>query len=110
MYHHRLYFLETFVDTERFEGTSHRAAGWTYLGRTTGRGKADNTGKPNRSIKAVWGYALHGQFRRFLCLGAGLKWRIGEPRLSFGPDRCRGCGSECKSARFGRPTIRSSRR
>ena len=33
--------LETLVDAERFEGTCYRAAGWTALGNTTGRGRMD---------------------------------------------------------------------
>ncbi len=71
LYHHPIYFLETFVDTEKFLGTSYRAANWVYLGRTTGRGKNDQTYKPNRSIKAVWGYALSTDFRARLCEGLG---------------------------------------
>jgi hypothetical protein len=69
VYHHPLYLLETFVDTERFAGTCYQAAGWQELGRTTGRGKADQAKKPNRSIKAVWGYPLHPEFRRLLATG-----------------------------------------
>jgi hypothetical protein len=67
IYNHPLYFLETFVDTERFRGTCYRAANWIYLGNTTGRGKNDNTNKPNRSIKAVFGYPLVKDFRHKLC-------------------------------------------
>lgn len=66
IYNHPLYFLETFVDTERFEGTCYKAANWIYLGKTTGRGKNDKTNKPNRSIKAVLGYPLHKKFRELL--------------------------------------------
>ena len=62
-YKHPVYFLETFVDTERFTGTCYKAANWIYLGETTGRGKDDQTHKPNRSIKAVWGYPLSKNFR-----------------------------------------------
>ena len=50
----------------RYAGTCYRAAGWQELGLTTGRGKADQTGKPNRSIKAVWGLPLDRDFRRLL--------------------------------------------
>ena len=39
MYGHPIYFLETFVDPERFRGTCYRAANWVLLGKTTGRGK-----------------------------------------------------------------------
>jgi hypothetical protein len=66
VYGHPLYFLETFVDPERFRGTCYRAANWMALGRTTGRGKDDQTHQPNRSLKEVWGYPLHRHFRRRL--------------------------------------------
>ncbi len=68
-YQHPLYFLETFVDTERFRGICYQAANWIYMGKTTGRGKNDQTGKPNRSIKAVWGLPLSKDFRERLCDG-----------------------------------------
>jgi hypothetical protein len=66
IYHHPIYFLETFVDRERFKGTCYQAANWIYLGKTTGRGKDDQTHKPNRSIKGVWGYPLSKEFRTLL--------------------------------------------
>ncbi len=69
LYNHPLYFLETFVDTERFSGTCYQAANWKYLGKTTGRGKDDQTHKANRSIKAVYGYPLCKDFRERLCNG-----------------------------------------
>jgi hypothetical protein len=66
LYHHPVYYLETFVDTERFKGTCYQAANWIYLGKTTGRGKDDQTRKPNRSLKAVYGYPLVKDFRERL--------------------------------------------
>ena len=66
VYGHGLYFLETFVDPDRFRGTCYRAANWIALGRTTGRGKDDQTHRANRSRKEVWGYPLHRHFRRRL--------------------------------------------
>jgi hypothetical protein len=66
VYSHRIYFLETFVDRERYKGTCYKAANWIYLGATTGRGKNDQTHKVNRSIKAVWGYPLSVDFREVL--------------------------------------------
>ena len=66
MYNHPIYFLETFVDTQLFAGTCYKVANWIYLGLTTGRGKNDHTNKPNRSIKAVWGYPLIKDFREKL--------------------------------------------
>ena len=41
-------------------------ARWVLLGRTTGRGKDDQTGRPNRSIKQVLGYPVHRRFRQLL--------------------------------------------
>ena len=69
IYNHPIYFLETFVDKERFAGTCYKAANWIYLGDTTGRGKNDQTKKANRSIKAVWGYPLVKHFRSLLSEG-----------------------------------------
>ena len=66
LYQHPIYFLETFVDPERFRGTCYRAANWMVLGRTTGRGKDDHTHRPNRSIKEVLGYPLTPRFRELL--------------------------------------------
>jgi hypothetical protein len=70
VYRHPIYYLETFVDKQRFVGTCYQAANWIYLGDTTGRGKDDQTNKVNRSIKAVWGYPLSKHFRRLLSPGA----------------------------------------
>ena len=66
VYAHPIYFTETFVDRDRNRGTCYRAANWTLLGETTGRGKNDQTGKPNRSIKLIFGYPLVRDFRRRL--------------------------------------------
>ena len=66
MYGHPIYFLETFVDPERFRGTCYRAANWVLMGRTTGRGKQSNSYVPNRSIKEVLGYPLTKRFRELL--------------------------------------------
>ncbi len=66
MYGHPIYFLETFVDPERFRGTCYRAANWVVLGKTTGRGKQSNSYIPNRSIKQVLGYPLTKHFRQLL--------------------------------------------
>lgn len=67
IYGHPVWFLETFVNPQRFRGTCYRAANWICLGRTTGRGKDDQTGQPNRPIKEVWGYPLGRDFRERLC-------------------------------------------
>jgi hypothetical protein len=66
MYGHPVYFAETFIDPGRFRGTCYRAANWQSLGLTTGRGKASNSKRPNRSIKEVLGYPLTPRFRELL--------------------------------------------
>jgi hypothetical protein len=66
VYAHPVYFTETFVDPSRYRGTCYRAANWTYLGMTTGRGKNDQTNRPNRPRKQVLGYPLVSDFRRRL--------------------------------------------
>jgi len=66
LYQHPIYFVETFVDPTRFRGTCYRAANWIVLGRTTGRGKDDQTNRVNRSIKEVLGYPLTRRFRELL--------------------------------------------
>lgn len=66
VYGHPIYFLETFVDPQRFAGTCYRAANWIHLGVTTGRGKDDSTNRPNRPIKHVLGYPLVKDFRQRL--------------------------------------------
>lgn len=71
LYGHRVYLLETFIDPERFRGTCYRAANWIYLGLTTGRGKADQTRRANRSLKQLWVYPLRADFRRRLTQAHG---------------------------------------
>ena len=66
IYAHPIYFVETFIDPQRFRGTCYRAADWTILGETTGRGKDAPTRQVNRSIKEVLGYALVKDFRQRL--------------------------------------------
>ena len=66
-YGHPIYYLETFVDRERFAGTCYRAANWRCLGQTTGRGIKDKAHKVTLSIKDVLGYPLRRDFRCKLC-------------------------------------------
>lgn len=67
LYDHPIYYLETFVDRERFAGTCYRAANWRCLGQTTGRGIKDKAHKVTLSIKDVLGYPLRRDFQRRLC-------------------------------------------
>jgi hypothetical protein len=69
VYAHPIHFTETFVDTTRNQGTCYRAANWAELGLTTGRGKADLTHRPNRSLKRIFGYGLVPDYRERLARG-----------------------------------------
>jgi hypothetical protein len=66
-YNHPVYYLESFVDTERFAGTCYKAANWKCLGQTTGRGIKDKKNIVTLSLKAVLGYPLAKDFREKLC-------------------------------------------
>lgn len=66
VYGHPVYYLETFVDPQRFRGTCYRAANWVVLGRTTGRGNNAPTKEVRVPIKEVLGYPLRKDFRQRL--------------------------------------------
>lgn len=66
LYHHPVYFLETFVDPARHAGSCYRAANWIVLGQTFGRGHRCPTYRPNRPVKLVLGYPLVKPFRERL--------------------------------------------
>jgi hypothetical protein len=65
-YGHRVWLIETFVEQERFAGTSYRAAGWICLGQTTGRTRQDRQRTLQSPVKALWVRPLHPDFRKHL--------------------------------------------
>ena len=66
VYNHPVLLVETFVDTERFQGTCYKADNWIYVGKTTGRGKLSASTKPTLSKKAIYVYPLRKTFRKRL--------------------------------------------
>ena len=66
-YGYRPLLLETFVQSDRFAGTSYRAANWTHVGQTQGRGKLDVHRTHALPRKDIWLYPLRRDFRRRLC-------------------------------------------
>lgn len=66
VYAHPIYLTTTFVDGARFKGTCYRAANWTYLGMTVGRGHRAPTREPTRPQKQLFIYPLVKDFRRQL--------------------------------------------
>jgi hypothetical protein len=60
--------LETLVDADRFRGTCYRAANWTHIGQTTGRGRMDREHTTHgQAIKDIYVYPLVRDARRRLC-------------------------------------------
>lgn len=58
--------IESFVEKQRFEGTSYKAAGWACVGETQGRGKLDVHKEYKLPKKSVWLKPLEKDFRKRL--------------------------------------------
>jgi hypothetical protein len=58
LYAYRPLLLETFVHTARHAGTCYRAANWSVLGQTQGRGRMDRHYKADQPKKTVLIYPL----------------------------------------------------
>jgi hypothetical protein len=85
-YGYKPLLLETFVERDRFRGTSYRAANWIHVGRTQGRGKLDRKKQYLLPVKDVFLYPLHRGFRQLLRSGcpsseAPSPFSIASPRL-----------------------------
>jgi len=65
-YAYKPVLFETFVESQRFEATSYRAANWIHVGQTQGRGKLDRQHRHAAPIKDIYLYPLHKQFRQTL--------------------------------------------
>jgi hypothetical protein len=67
-YGHRPLLLETLVDGNRFRGTCYRAANWTYVGQTAGRGRMDREHQAHgEAVKDIYVYSLVRDARQQLC-------------------------------------------
>ena len=65
-YGHRLYLLESFVQADRFRGTSYQAANWIHVGQTTGRTRQDRHHRLQAPVKDIYLYPLTGDVRQQL--------------------------------------------
>jgi len=65
-YAYRPFLLETFVEKDCFTGASYRAANWTLVGQTQGRGKLDPKHRHSLSVKDVFLFPLNKRFRQRL--------------------------------------------
>jgi hypothetical protein len=55
VYHHAVLIAETFVDPERFRGTTYKASSWTLLGHTQGFGRSrQDFYEPHHKPKQLW--------------------------------------------------------
>jgi hypothetical protein len=69
-YRHPLYWLESFVQQDRFRGTCYQAANWVCVGQTTGRTRQSQRHRDNAvhaPVKDIYLYSLRCDGRRQLC-------------------------------------------
>jgi len=69
--------LETFVDTENYQGISYKAANWIYIGETKGRGRMDRNKEYNLSRKMIFVYPLQKDFKE--CLKGEKPYKVVDP-------------------------------
>jgi hypothetical protein len=65
-YGHPIALVETFVERERFAGTSYKASNWLGIGTTTGRSRQDRQHTLQVPVKDVYLYPLHHRFHEEL--------------------------------------------
>lgn len=65
-YGHPIILVETFVEQQRFAGTSYKASNWLRLGATTGRSRQDRQRTLQVPVKDVYLYPLDHRFREEL--------------------------------------------
>jgi len=94
-YGYRPVLVETFVDSSRFSGSSYRAANWTYVGSTSGRGRQDRDHRAGLEKKAVFVYPLEEDWREKLCVEP-----VREPRGEFDWADAEFSGADLKDERL----------
>ncbi len=62
----RPWLLESFIDTEIHRGSCYRAANWSCIGQTAGRGRQDRHTRKQETLKAVYVYPLETDFRALM--------------------------------------------
>jgi hypothetical protein len=70
-YGYRPLLLESFVDTEHYQGTCYRAANWQFVGCSKGLSVQAFPKESNESIKEIYVYPLEKDFRVKLGLPKG---------------------------------------
>lgn len=62
------WLLETFVEADQHDGASLRAANWTCVGQTAGRGRQDRKHAQDQGVKDIYLLAMQADFRTELGL------------------------------------------
>ena len=62
-YQQEVVLVESFVEKERFIGTSYRAANWLHIGSTKGRGRDGKSHAPVKPVKDIYLYPLVKQWK-----------------------------------------------
>ena len=62
-YGYRPWLVESFVDTGHFLGTCYKAANWSAIGQTQGRGRQDREHQNAKSVKTIYVYAIEPEWR-----------------------------------------------
>lgn len=65
-YGHHIVLLETYVQANRFQGISYRAANWIHIGQTAGRTRNDRYSTISVPTKSVFVYPLTHHFKTVL--------------------------------------------
>jgi hypothetical protein len=65
-YGHPIVLVETFVEQQRFSGTSYKASNWIRVGSTKGRSRQDREHTIRVPVKDVYIYSLARSFRQEL--------------------------------------------
>lgn len=67
LYGYRPALLETYVEQGRFRGTCYRAANWSHVGSTQGRGRQDRQCRRAGTVKDIYLYPLCAVWQSLLC-------------------------------------------
>lgn len=57
------WLVESFVDTDHFLGTCYKAANWSAIGQSQGRGRQDREHQNAKSVKTIYVYAIEPEWR-----------------------------------------------
>jgi hypothetical protein len=74
------WLIESFVDKSQHVGTCYKAANWTWVGSTAGRGRQDRDKEYAKTVKDIYVWVLAKDFRSRL----GLPSHAGRGPLSLG--------------------------